>query len=106
MGAWFASFLKKNGYEVNVYDRDERAANSLSRKEKLRFVGDLNRAAAEAQLIIFATPTRVTKRLLEQIQVNPRSNASIVEISSVKTPIKSTIVKLRKKGIPILSIHP
>ncbi|HKM75789.1 MAG TPA: prephenate dehydrogenase [Candidatus Bathyarchaeia archaeon] len=104
MGAWFASFLKKNGYEVNVYDRDERAAKSLSRKEKLRFVGDLNRAAREAQLIIFATPTRITKRLLEQIQV--KSNASIVEISSVKTPIKSTIVKLQKKGIPILSIHP
>ncbi len=104
MGAWFASFLKKNGYEVNVYDRNERAAKSLSRKEKLRFVGDLNRAAREAQLIIFATPTRITKRLIEQIQV--KSNASIVEISSVKTPIKSTIVKLQKKGIPILSIHP
>ncbi len=106
MGAWFATFLKENGYEVNVYDRNEQAAKSLSRKEKLRFVGDLNRAAAEAQLIIFATPTRVTKRLLEQIQVNPRSNASIVEISSIKTSIKSTIVKLQKKGIPILSIHP
>ena len=106
MGAWFATFLKENGYEVNVYDRNERAAKSLSRKEKLRFVGDLDRAATDAQLIIFATPTRVTKRLLEQIQVNPRSNASIVEISSIKTSIKSTIVKLQKKGIPILSIHP
>src|SRR5208282_20055 len=106
MGAWFATFLKENGYKVNVYDRNERAAKSLSRKERLRFVDDLNRAATEAQLIIFATPTRVTKRLLEQIQVSARSNASIVEISSVKTPIKSTILKLQKKGIPIQSIHP
>lgn len=106
MGSWFATFLKENGYKVTVYDRNERAAKNLSRKERLRFVGDLNRAATEAQLIILATPTRVTKRLLEQIQINARSNASIVEISSVKTPIKSTILKLRKKGTPILSIHP
>jgi len=106
MGGWFATFLKENGYKVTVYDRNERAAKSLSRKERLRFVGDLNRAATEAQLIILATPTRVTKRLLEQIQINARSKASIVEISSVKTPINNTILKLQRKGTPILSIHP
>jgi prephenate dehydrogenase len=106
MGGWFATFLKENGYKVTVYDSNERAAKVLSRKERLRFVDDPNRAAKEAQLIILATPTRVTKRLLEQIQINARSNTSIVEISSIKTPIKSTILKLQKRGTPILSIHP
>ena len=106
MGAWFATFLKENGYTVNVYDRNKRAAKSLSRKEHLRFVGNLNRATTEAQLILLATPTRVTKRLLGQIQINKGSNASIVEISSIKTPITSTILRLQKKGTPILSIHP
>jgi len=106
MGGWFATFLKENGYKVTVYDSNERAAKVLSRKERLQFVDDPNRAAIEAQLIILATPTRVTKRLLEQIQINARSNASIVEISSIKTPIESTILKLQKRGTPILSIHP
>jgi prephenate dehydrogenase len=105
MGGWFATFLKENGYKVTVYDSNERAAKALSRKERLRYVGDLNRAATEAQLIFLATPTRVTKRLLEQIQING-SNAAIVEISSIKAPIKSTILRLQKRGTPILSIHP
>jgi len=105
MGTWFATFLKKNGYRVNVYDKNTRAAKNLSRRKKLHFVENLNRATTDAQLIIFATPTSVTKQLLQRIQVNGPSK-SIVEISSVKTPIKSTILKLQKKGVPILSIHP
>jgi len=105
MGSWFAAFLKKNGYEVNVYDKNERAARQLSARQRLRLAKTLDRAK-EAQLIVLATPTRVTKQLLPVISANVRQNASIVEISSVKTPIKNTIIRLHKNGVPIVSIHP
>jgi prephenate dehydrogenase len=105
MGSWFAAFLKKNGYEVKVCDRNRRAAQKLARERGLQLARNLNEAAS-AELIILATPTRVTKNLLERVSRLSRPKSLIVEISSVKTPLRRAIVKLRREAVPILSIHP
>ncbi len=106
MGEWFAAFLKKNGYEVIISDKNKPAAKSLARKKGFRFLEDQTRAVRLAQLVILATPTQVTARLLEQIGPRLSPGTLLVEISSVKEPVRRTIQKLQRQGVAVLSIHP
>jgi prephenate dehydrogenase len=106
MGTWFATFLKENGYQVIIHDKNKRAATKLVRRKGFRLAGDQQTAIAASQLVVLATPSQTTKRILEQISHALSSQALLVEISSVKEPLKAVLHKLRKRNIPILSIHP
>ena len=106
MGAWFASFLRSNGYQVIISDKNRSAARRLARKEGFRFLDDQGLAVRSGQLIILATPTKVTRRLMEGIPSRLPSGALVVEISSVKESMRRVIQKLQKRNVPVLSIHP
>lgn len=106
MGNWFARFLKANGYTVILTDKNSQAAKTLSKRYGFQFLSNQLEAASKAQVIILATPTKVTSAVLQQIAPAIKPTTLIVEISSIKRPIVGTIRKLQKKGIAILSIHP
>jgi prephenate dehydrogenase len=106
MGSWFTSFLKSNGYSVVVCDSDKEAARRLARKNKIKLAEDATAAAKLGQLVLFATPTLTTKRLLRQIDPRISKATLFVEISSVKEPLKRTLEQMRKRGTAVLSIHP
>jgi prephenate dehydrogenase len=106
MGAWFAKFLKKNGYGVSIYDKDRRAANVLALRTGLKSTNDPIHTIQAARVVVFATPTSVTRELLEKFTPLFSRNTLIVEISSVKEPVRSIIHTLKRKHIPVLSIHP
>jgi len=108
MGAWFATFLKKNGYRVTIFDKNKAAARALARKNGFGLVEDQDLAVRQAQLVILATPTQVTKSILEQILQHPELflEKMFVEISSVKEPIRELHRRLSARAVPILSIHP
>jgi prephenate dehydrogenase len=106
MGNWFARFLKANGYTVILTDKNRQAAKTLSKRYGFQFLSNQLEAASKAQVIILATPTKVTSAVLQQIAPAMKPTTLIVEISSIKRPIVGTIRKLQKKGIAILSIHP
>jgi prephenate dehydrogenase len=106
MGNWFARFLKANGYTVILTDKNRQAAKTLSKRYGFQFLSNQLEAATKAQVIILATPTKVTSAVLQQIAPAIKPTTLIVEISSIKRPIVGTIRKLQKKGIAILSIHP
>ena len=105
MGRWFATFLKRNGYRVIISDKNRSAARKLTHKNGFRLAEDQLKAAQSAQLVILATPTQVTKKILEEIAPY-LSRTLLVEISSVKEPLRKKIQQLQKRGIAILSIHP
>jgi prephenate dehydrogenase len=106
MGAWFANFLKKNGYRVAIYDTNSREARALAQSKGFTLVQNLETAMRSGQLIVLATPTRVTKSILERTNLVLPSKALIVEISSVKTTLKKALQELNRKGANVLSIHP
>lgn len=106
MGTWFATFLKRNGYHIIIYDKNKRAAKNLAKRKRFRFVDNLGIAVQTSQLVILATPTNVTKYLLEKIEPKLRSGAVLVEISSIKEPVRSRLEALARRGIDVLSIHP
>lgn len=59
-----------------------------------------------SRLVVLATPTRATVQILKRIAPHISRRTLIVEISSVKEPIKRTITGLARRGFQILSIHP
>ena len=106
MGAWFAAFLKENGYRVVISDNNTRAARAIARKRGFELAKDQETAITSSQVVVIATPTQTTKKILEQIQHVLSHETLLVEISSVKEPLRRILQGLRKRGVPLLSIHP
>jgi prephenate dehydrogenase len=106
MGAWFADFLMKNGYRVAISDKNSRAARALARRKGFTFIESQEAAMRSAQIIVLATPTQVTKSILEQTPLSSSSEILVVEMSSVKATLIGVLQELHKRGIDVLSIHP
>jgi prephenate dehydrogenase len=106
MGSWFADFLNSNGYSVIVCDREKATARKLARRNGYKFMGDVTNAAELSQIVVLATPTLTTKSLLRRIEPHISKTTLLVEISSVKAPLKETLERLRRRGVAVLSIHP
>ena len=106
MGAWFANFLSANGYDVITCDKNLSACRTLAKKNGFKFVKDPLKAAQLSEIVLLATPTPVTKSLLESIASHTTKTQLLVEISSIKKPVKKTIRTLTRRGAKILSIHP
>lgn len=106
MGAWFANFLNENGYKVIIHDKNTTAARTLAAKKGYRFIESQGQAISLGQLIVLATPTNATLGLLKSTSRVLNREKLIVEISSVKEPVRRTIQRLRRRRVPILSVHP
>lgn len=106
MGAWFGTLLKENKYQVVICDSNKLAAKATARKRGFRFTEDQELAIRSSDLVVLATPTRATKIILQQNSRAFSSETLLIEISSVKEPLREILQRLRNRGVPILSIHP
>ena len=106
MGSWFAGFLRKNGYRIIISDSNKHLARNLARKEGFQFLEDPKLAVQLAQLVVLATPTEATKSILKTIEPNLSRSCLLVEISSIKEPVRAILQDMKKRGIAVLSIHP
>ena len=106
MGAWFANFLASNGYRVIICDKNESAARKFAKRRRFRFMKSTRQAAELSDIILFATPTHATNTILRKLAGHIPKSTLLIEISSIKEPIRRTIQRLAKRGVQILSIHP
>lgn len=106
MGSWFTKFLKSNGYHVIVSDRNIQAGRTCARRLGIDFVSDYLVAAKTSDIVILATPTNVSDRILKRLGRELQKGTLLVEISTMKDPLRHTISVLQKQGFPVLSIHP
>jgi len=106
MGLWFAKFLKSNGYRVIISDRNREAGRACSRRLGVEFADDYLFAARMSDIVLVATPTNVSNRILKQLGRELKKGTLVVEISSMKDPVRRTISALQENGLPVLSIHP
>jgi prephenate dehydrogenase len=106
MGGWFANFLNENGYDVIIQDKNMTAARALAATKGYRFIKTQDQAISLGQLIVLATPTNATLGLLRSTSRTLNREKLIVEISSVKEPVRKIIQRLKRRRVPILSVHP
>ena len=98
MGAWLYDFLTQASHDVTICDK-------VKPEFTAKYVEDLKKAAQNKNIIIFATPIRITKDLLENIDYIDK-NTVIFDIASVKSPLEKSLYELKNNGYLVTSLHP
>ena len=100
MGQWFSRYFAKNGYEVTGYDSENKVSGrDIIVSESL--VGSI----LKADYVVLCTPTRRTPEIIRLIAKEMRRGAHLIEISSEKSKVASSLAKMPAKINPIC-IHP
>lgn len=96
MGAWFVGFLESQGYAVQVADPAAKDAQA---------VADWTTLDIDHDLIVVATPMERAAEVLEAL-ADRRPPGLIVDLGSLKTPLRAALEKLAAAGCRVSSIHP
>jgi chorismate mutase/prephenate dehydrogenase len=98
MGGWFAEFLASQGFRVTIAD----PAGTLPGFARLE---DWEHAALDFDLIVVATPLRITTGILLTLAARaPRG--LIFDLGSLKTPLRAGLHALVAAGCRVTSLHP
>ncbi len=99
MGGWFVRFLAAQGYRVEGTDPRETASPDMD------WVANWETSPLEQDLILVAVPLAdmgvILRRLSER---HPRG--VVVEIASIKAPLRSDLKILQNAGLRVASLHP
>ena len=98
MGAWFAQFLSSQGFAVQVSDPNP-ATVPFAR------IADWRETELDHDVIVVATPMKVTGQVLTELALR-RPRGLIVDIGSLKSPLRGGLEQLVEAGCKVTSIHP
>ena len=98
MGAWFAQFLASQGYAIEIADPAE---STLPYPR----IADWRESSLDHDIIIVATPIKVAATVLSEL-AERRPKGLVMDIGSLKTPLREGLAKLVAAGCRVTSIHP
>lgn len=98
MGGWMAEFLASQGFDVQIADPVE---------SELPFprVPDWRESELQQDLIVVAAPLKATAEILQSL-ADRRPPGLVLDVGSLKTPLKAGLEALVKAGCRVTSIHP
>lgn len=102
MGRLFARFFLEWGWEVDLTDVERKKAERAKKELGIR----KTIPAEAADMVLVATPISETPKVLEEMSRKMKKGALLVEISSVKEQIVSTMQRLKHKGLELVALHP
>ena len=100
MGQWFVKYFSSQGFQVTGYDSE----NKVSGKDVIiseSLVGGI----LKADYVVLCTPTRRTPEIIRLISKEMKRGTYLIEISSEKSKVVSSLSKMPTKINPIC-IHP
>lgn len=89
MGGWFVSFLRSQGYRVQIADPALPPASE----------------PLDHDIVVVATPLRVTNAALHDLSER-RPTGVVFDLGSLKSPLKTGLQALLDAGVRVCSIHP
>jgi chorismate mutase/prephenate dehydrogenase len=95
MGGWLVQFLLSQGFRVEVADPANQGPG----------LSDWRESPLDHDLIIVATPLRVSARILGQL-ARRRPAGVVFDVGSLKTPLFRGLQQLVRAGVRTTSIHP
>jgi chorismate mutase/prephenate dehydrogenase len=98
MGAWFAHFLSSQGFAIEVSDPS-------SAQVPFPRAGDWRELRLDYDLIIVATPMKVAGEVLAELATR-RPSGVVIDIGSLKSPLRGGLERLAAAGCKVTSIHP
>jgi len=100
MGLWFTKYFADAGFEVTGYDSENKVSGKgILISESL--VGGI----LKADYVVLCTPTRRTPEIIRLIAKEMKRGTYLIEISSEKSKVVSSLSKMPAKINPIC-IHP
>ncbi|MEK0349222.1 MAG: prephenate dehydrogenase/arogenate dehydrogenase family protein, partial [Nitrosopumilus sp.] len=100
MGQWFTKYFADKNFEVTGFDPENKfSSKNIIVSESL--VG----AILKADYVVLATPTRRTPEIIRLIAKEMKRGTYLIEISSEKTKVATSLAKMPAKINPIC-IHP
>ena len=100
MGQWFAKYFANSDFEVTGYDSE----NKITGKGMIQS-DSLVGAILKADYVVLCTPTRRTPEIIRLIAKEMKRGTYLIEISSEKSKVVSSLSKMPDKINPIC-IHP
>jgi chorismate mutase/prephenate dehydrogenase len=98
MGRWFVEFLLSQGFAVEVCD-------PAGCPEGAQPLADWRTAALEQEFIIVASPLGATDSVLRELALR-RPRGVVLDIGSLKSPLRAGLMTLKSHGCRVASIHP
>ena len=98
MGAWFGQFLASQGFAVEIADTS--VAPSVFPR-----VADWRGGSLDYDLVIVATPMQAANEVLIDLAAR-KPRGVVVDIGSLKSPLKTGLRRLVEAGCKVTSIHP
>jgi chorismate mutase/prephenate dehydrogenase len=98
MGAWFAHFLSSQGFAIEICDPSPEQSAFLR-------LSDWRENRLEHDLIIVATPMKVAGQVLSELATR-RPSGVVIDIGSLKSPLRAGLARLVAAGCRVTSIHP
>jgi prephenate dehydrogenase len=100
MGQWFTKYFTSHDFEVTGYDPE----NKISSKGIIQ-ADSLVGGILNADYVLLCTPTRRTPEIIRLIAKEMKRGTYLIEISSEKSKVASSLAKMPTKINPIC-IHP
>jgi len=98
MGQWFAHFLASQNFDVDINDIEPL-------KNQHNFIADYSCIELNHDYIIVATPIQKSAEILQHLsQLKP--TGIVLDISSIKSPLRLPLRQLADSGCKVVSIHP
>ncbi len=98
MGQWFAHFLSSQNFDVHIHDLEP-----LS--EQHNFVADYKQIELNHDYVIVATPIQKSAEILQEL-IELQPSGIVLDISSIKSPLRLPLRQLADSGCKVVSIHP
>lgn len=100
MGKWFSNYFVKAGFSVTGYDSE---ADITSKN--VTVAPSLVSGILQADYVLLCTPTRRTPEIIRLISKEMRRGAYLIDISSEKSKVISSLSKVPAKINPVC-VHP
>jgi chorismate mutase/prephenate dehydrogenase len=98
MGAWFAQFLSSQGFAVEI-------ADPSGEPVPYPRMADWRDSALDHDIVVVATPMKVAGQVLLEL-ARRRPKGLVVDIGSLKSPLREGLKALADAGCKVTSIHP
>ena len=103
MGRWFVQLFKGWGWKVWVTDVDRKKSLSLAKELGVE-AGD--EILPQADLVLVAVPISSTSSVLKEVCGRMKKGALLMEVSSVKEHVVSTMLELKSNPVELVALHP
>ena len=98
MGQWFAQFLASQDLDVFIHDTEPLP-------DQHNFIEDFRAIELNHDYIILATPIQTSADILNELSALKPSGI-VLDISSIKSPLRLPLRQLADSGTRVVSIHP